>query len=964
MSAPYLEPSSSISSSGYSDGLGWRELCFDREAGTILERLHLRPEVAAFSRAIRERTAHLGDLELPSLATPRAIEHDASGDIVVVSEIVAGTRLSHLLDLSREDAYVPGLDAAIGYLLEGLSTLGTLHAVAGVSHGLVTTHSTLLQSDGGVAFLDAVCSAAVDRLGLPAEQLWNAFGIAPPPGMTPRLDEACDMSQLALGAVMLVRGRTIDGDDYPDSMPLLLIEVAEVAQIRGGNEFASSLQRILRRMLPMPGRRPYGSVNEPIAELQALVRKGIGVDACRAALVAFVQRFVRPPGPDFDPSPDDDDDPDRSEDLSTSGGADAALEFDVDLEEIADPLDKEAAADADGAYELSAEEPDADGLLSADDGATSAWADEPLAALQETGGPYDAERDDVDTAGYLTEPEPEGIDCVSLAESPPGSGPDLGPVDDDRPGLPPEGAVPESAEVAAVADPPGAPDGIETAPEQRDGLDPGADGGEVPVPAAAVAEPAAPATIPVAPRGSGSRRKRQSQKSARARKDKLRSTTTPDAAVSAPPGKSEPGRSMPAWTPRRVETPLQAAVPAPEITPPALTPTAQPRDEVPPAPFSGPREAPAATPPQTHALVSYVPAIAAPPPVFPPLPAVRAPMPRFGPAAVPWAATVPPAPYGGVEPVAHLPTVKVKTAPPAGYTPVKTSRRRIPPLDSTADTATHVTPLRLEMPAAPPRRWPIVAGIAALVAAATMSWIFVSTRRMPASVQPGATPIAAVEVPPAVRPPVPQRGMGMLVIRTDPPAVKVLLDGVAAGVTPVTLDAVRPGRHQIAFVSASGTVKRTVRVAAGATVNIGVSTFSGWVAIAAPFVAEVSEDGKPIGTTEQGRLMLAPGSHTLTLHNASLGYSAEQQVGIAAGEVSSIRIDPKGQTNLNAIPWAEVWVDGRRIGDTPIANYPLTLGTRDIVFRHPQLGERRVTTTVRADRPTAVAVDLTRPAGQ
>jgi len=61
------------------------------------------------------------------------------------------------------------------------------------------------------------------------------------------------------------------------------------------------------------------------------------------------------------------------------------------------------------------------------------------------------------------------------------------------------------------------------------------------------------------------------------------------------------------------------------------------------------------------------------------------------------------------------------------------------------------------------------------------------------------------------------------------------------------------------------------------------------------------------------------------------------------------------------VPWAEVWIDGRKAGDTPMANLQLPLGIREITFRHPQFGERRVPVTVKANAPAAVSIDLTKP---
>ena len=104
---------------------------------------------------------------------------------------------------------------------------------------------------------------------------------------------------------------------------------------------------------------------------------------------------------------------------------------------------------------------------------------------------------------------------------------------------------------------------------------------------------------------------------------------------------------------------------------------------------------------------------------------------------------------------------------------------------------------------------------------------------------------------------------------------------------------------------------KTVRVPSGKTVMVDVAIFSGWVAIFAPIVLEVSENGKSLGTTEVNRIMLPPGPHELTLVNRDLGYKAVQEVTVDAGEVRSITLEPKGTVNFNAVPWAEVWRTAR-----------------------------------------------------
>jgi hypothetical protein len=106
--------------------------------------------------------------------------------------------------------------------------------------------------------------------------------------------------------------------------------------------------------------------------------------------------------------------------------------------------------------------------------------------------------------------------------------------------------------------------------------------------------------------------------------------------------------------------------------------------------------------------------------------------------------------------------------------------------------------------------------------------------------------------------------------------------------------------------------------------------------------------------------MLPPGRHVLTLSNREFGYSDTRAVEIHPGEERPLNVEPKGTVNVNAHPWAEVWVDGRKAGDTPIANLKVLLGTRVFLFKHPQFGERRITMTI-TSTPAVLSVDLTRP---
>ena len=96
--------------------------------------------------------------------------------------------------------------------------------------------------------------------------------------------------------------------------------------------------------------------------------------------------------------------------------------------------------------------------------------------------------------------------------------------------------------------------------------------------------------------------------------------------------------------------------------------------------------------------------------------------------------------------------------------------------------------------------------------------------------------------------------------------------------------------------------------------------------------------------------------------NSAIGYRTRRVVEIKAGQITSVTMTvPNGTLNINAVPWAGVWIDGNAFGDTPLGNLSIAPGEHDIVFRHPQLGERHEKAIVRADRPTRVTVNLQQP---
>lgn len=74
---------------------------------------------------------------------------------------------------------------------------------------------------------------------------------------------------------------------------------------------------------------------------------------------------------------------------------------------------------------------------------------------------------------------------------------------------------------------------------------------------------------------------------------------------------------------------------------------------------------------------------------------------------------------------------------------------------------------------------------------------------------------------------------------------------------------------------------------------------------------------------------------------------------------ATVRVElPTAPLNVNALPWANVSIDDRAYGETPLANVALRVGEHAVTLRHPTLGEHTVLVTVRLGSPNRVSVDL------
>ena len=237
-----------------------------------------------------------------------------------------------------------------------------------------------------------------------------------------------------------------------------------------------------------------------------------------------------------------------------------------------------------------------------------------------------------------------------------------------------------------------------------------------------------------------------------------------------------------------------------------------------------------------------------------------------------------------------------------------------------------------------------------------------ASRTVPITIAAGAEVSQYLDLPK------PGSGFGQLQVRTEPAGARISIDGTPVGRSPMTIIEIAPGEHNITLENDLGAVQQKVTIEAGVAASLVVpmgtppgALASGWVSVKTPIAVDLEENGRLLGNSSIDKIMLTAGRHEIDLVNEHVGYRERRTVQVLPGRTAAITVTlPKGTVSLNAIPWASVSIDGESIGDTPIGNFPLTIGPHEVVFRNAELGEQRRVITVTTGSPVRLSVDLTK----
>jgi hypothetical protein len=190
-----------------------------------------------------------------------------------------------------------------------------------------------------------------------------------------------------------------------------------------------------------------------------------------------------------------------------------------------------------------------------------------------------------------------------------------------------------------------------------------------------------------------------------------------------------------------------------------------------------------------------------------------------------------------------------------------------------------------------------------------------------------------------------------------------ILSGGRPSSVPVASAPTRTARRD-GLVGTSGTSMTAVTRSPTASLSpAGAASATGRLLVGTlPAGAAVSLDGERLGLAPVTVPQLQAGQHTVVIQGR--GRTIRQQVLIAAGETVSLLVlttpaeMPRQRLAITAVPWAEVWIDGRWVGETPTGRLSLPLGPHLLLFHHPQLGDKTVRTVLRADAPARINMDM------
>ncbi len=901
------------SSSVVHDPLGDR-VVVSQPSGGLVEHLQFAEALArtpSFETTLKDRIARLANFRHSSYARVRRIHHAVENDgrPILVSAHVPGRRLVEILEASERTRTHPTTSAVLAVTRQLMASAALLHDFGpDVFHGALGPERVVIGADSRVIITEYVLGPSVEQTAAAwgARRLWAELRIAVLPDQSlPQFGRRSDILQIGLITLAALLGRPLRHDDFPDGVPHLLEVAAETTAGGAPVPLRSGLRSWLERAMFVTPVTSYKSLFEAQKAFTRLIQEdGYGasvnawnafVEECDAAEVRRTTVVVIPGGP----APEADAPP--------VGVPDAAA--------LAGGPERDAAGRAPaGSLAVEAPPSPADALTAVP------------ALIPERPGPQADAAEGVPGAPIAEEPAPPGdpsvagspeptVSTEAATEAVEGHARPAAGLEDASPSAPPEPpsplvvdpfgpwpvAVPsKSAATLLEAFEPMAP-----SPQQSyaDALTaaavpPPPPAPDAPVPSSSpqTLETMAAASVPDSQSGDTTGARSQTAYGASfppARETSVEVVTVGESTVKPAVEQAKPS----ALSPSSMAIDWTAAIGS------GFASEADEQASRPPEPLAAPLPPPRVAPGQSMRVVQL--GILA---VLAVLATVAA---LYAPAA--WTYLL--------EGPRRFGQAIIRSDPPGATVTVDGIVRGKTPVDLTLRAGPHEVELQS-------------GGSASTKMIVVPANASVSERRLfPNALERGGVRIT-----------------------TYPTTGKVAIDGTPRGETPLKVSDLTPGEHVLLVETPLGAQEQDIVVEAGKISEVAVPT-AAWVRVVAPYELKVTEEGRMFGTTGNAPVMVPPGPHGFDFSNQQLALKLTKFLDVPPGQLVTIPLDlPVGMMNLYSDQVAEVWLDGKVVGNTPISSLPTPLGPHEVSFRNRQYGEVRYSVMVTLTAPVSLTV--------
>jgi hypothetical protein len=249
--------------SGFRDRFGEREVGIDSN-GTPIELLRLVKEFTPVEEPLAERVAKLKRFERAGIARAFRVEHDDNKvrpRLVLVSERIAGMRLSELLTRGIGQSAVPDIGAAMFVMRRLFAAADSVRKASNIAHLAIAPERVIITPRAEVVIVEIAIAGAIEAL-LASHSWPKSMPLVNVDADPARDGHRIDIARIARIGIAMMLGRTLEPSETVDALSPVITEISDVCAIRAGDGFAKSFGQWLEHAITIDAGMSFPDFHE------------------------------------------------------------------------------------------------------------------------------------------------------------------------------------------------------------------------------------------------------------------------------------------------------------------------------------------------------------------------------------------------------------------------------------------------------------------------------------------------------------------------------------------------------------------------------------------------------------------------------------------------------------------------------------------------------------------------------